>query len=102
MEGTVRREDPSPRGVLNGKLLLGLGLLGGLGVFIAVSGSHKEAVAEPENLTTAAIQVNPSELIGPISDLIYGVGIEWTENGNRILDPATGMLREDMISQLKP
>jgi len=53
-------------------------------------------------LTTAEIVVRPSQRVAPISPYIYGASVEWVENGNRILDPASGQLRADIVSLLKP
>jgi hypothetical protein len=35
------------------------------------------------------IDVRPDQAQGGISPLIYGMGLEWVENGNRILDPGS-------------
>lgn len=48
------------------------------------------------------IDVRPDQPQGAISTLIYGMGLEWVENGNRILDPATGALRPEIVTLLKP
>jgi alpha-N-arabinofuranosidase len=84
------------------KLLAALSLLGGIASCIALGSSRKHASPQPESLTTALIEVHPGDQLGPISNLIYGVGLEWTENGNRILDPKSGELRADMVSRLAP
>lgn len=37
-----------------------------------------------------------------MSPLIFGATVEWTENGNRIFDPAAGKLRADILDALRP
>ena len=51
---------------------------------------------------TASITVHPSIHTGMVSDLLFGAGVEWTENGNRIFDPTSRSNRIDIIAALKP
>ncbi len=51
---------------------------------------------------TASIVVHPSVSNGKVSDLLFGVGVEWTENGNRIFDPNAHSVRKDIVSVLQP
>jgi alpha-L-arabinofuranosidase len=51
---------------------------------------------------TASITVHPSIHTGTVSDLLFGAGVEWTENGNRIFDRASHSNRPDIVSALKP
>ncbi len=62
----------------------------------------RPAAVASQPLSAARITVDTKAELGSISDLIYGVGLEWTENGNRILDPQSGELRREMIDGLKP
>jgi alpha-N-arabinofuranosidase len=48
------------------------------------------------------ISVHPEQALGDISPLIFGAGVEWTEDGNRILDPKTGRMRADALELLRP
>src|SRR5581483_1311208 len=59
------------------------------------------AVVAAEQIPAGQIVVNTSSPSGPISPLIYGVGIEWIERGNGLLN-ASGSLRADVVALLKP
>jgi len=48
-----------------------------------------------------SITVHPEKSAGTISPYIYGVGIEWIDYGNFILDPKSGSLRRELIEPLK-
>ncbi len=48
------------------------------------------------------IAVNPKVGHGPISPYLFGMGIEWTENGDRVLNPTTGKLRPEIMNLLVP
>lgn len=39
---------------------------------------------------------------GPVSPYLYGVGVEWTENGNGIWDSARNEIRPDVVALLQP
>ena len=52
--------------------------------------------------TPAAITLRPAESRGDVSPYIYGVALEWTENGTRVFDPAAGRLRPEVMDLLKP
>ena len=49
-----------------------------------------------------SITVQATQDLGAISPLLYGVGIEWPEHGNGILDPSSGAVRSDVVNMLKP
>jgi alpha-L-arabinofuranosidase len=51
---------------------------------------------------TASITVHPSLHTGAVSDSLFGVGVEWTENGNRIFDSTSRSNRTNVILALKP
>ena len=67
-------------------------------LLILAAGRTQKTVA----LTTGLIKVAPSQTEGEISPYIYGASVEWTENGNRILDPATHLLRPEIMKLLQP
>ncbi len=75
-------------------------LLGMSGVLILTFASScaQNAVVFSE----AEIKVFPSQPQGEISPLLYGASVEWTENGNRILDSDHGQLRPEVMNLLKP
>jgi len=50
----------------------------------------------------ATIRVDTRAPSTPVSPLIFGATVEWTENGNRIFDPAAGKLRVDILNALRP
>jgi alpha-N-arabinofuranosidase len=53
-------------------------------------------------LSVGLIVVDPAGIRREISPLVFGLGVEWVENGNRLLDPASGRLRAELIAKLKP
>jgi len=53
-------------------------------------------------LAPATINVDPSEGLGDVSPYIFGVALEWTENGTRVFDPAAGRLRPEIMEALRP
>ena len=53
-------------------------------------------------LAIARIVVDPVGTRREISPLVFGLGLEWVENGNRLLDPASGRLRDEVVARLKP
>ena len=50
----------------------------------------------------ANIMVRPSISEGEISPFIYGLSVEWLDDGNGILSPNTGMPRPEVMDLLKP
>jgi alpha-N-arabinofuranosidase len=48
------------------------------------------------------IAVNPTVVHGAISPYIFGMGIEWTGNGDGVVDPTTGELRPEIMNLLVP
>jgi alpha-N-arabinofuranosidase len=54
--------------------------------------------APPQN----KISVDVNQRSGRISEYIYGASVEWVENGNRLIDPATHTLRPEILSLLSP
>ncbi len=53
-------------------------------------------------ISEARIVVHPSQVGGEISPLIFGAGLEWTENGNRVFDRDAGRIRPDVVGALVP
>lgn len=51
---------------------------------------------------TARIDVYPTVVQGSISPYVYGLGVEWVDNGNGMLDPATGTVRPAILNLLTP
>jgi len=47
------------------------------------------------------IWVRPDKILHPISPLLFGVGIEWTENGNGLVDE-NGRITRELIEAIKP
>jgi len=60
------------------------------------------ASAQPRTSRSARIVVHTGESEGEISPYIYGLGLEWLDNGNGVLDPTTHTLRTDILSLLQP
>lgn len=54
------------------------------------------------NVMANSITVQATQDLGAISSLLFGVGVEWPEHGNGILNPDTGLVRSDVITLLKP
>ncbi len=52
--------------------------------------------------TAEHIAVNPKVGHGAISPYLFGMGIEWTQNGDRVLNPTTGKLRPEIMNLLIP
>lgn len=84
-------------------------LLGLLTVFLLAawrlghpSVSRKRSVTTNPPMTVGRIDVHPSRELGEISPLIYGTGIEWTDDGNGIFDRNRGTVRSDVLDALKP
>src|SRR6267143_2195820 len=67
-----------------------------------VPNAANSADSSDRPLATGRIIVHSSRQLGEISPLIYGVGIEWTDDGNRIFDPGRGALRQEVLDALKP
>ena len=57
---------------------------------------------EPEAALPGRIVVEAGAPSGEISPLIYGAAVKWVENGNRLLDPASGRLRPELVEKLGP
>jgi alpha-N-arabinofuranosidase len=74
--------------------------LGFMGIFTLASKRNVPPPSEP--LASAEIKISPAQPLGKISPYIFGASVEWTENGNRIFDPARGELRPEIMSGLKP
>jgi alpha-N-arabinofuranosidase len=74
--------------------------LGLSGMFMLVLKSNR--ARSNDVVTVTPITVYPGQHQGEISPLIYGAGVEWTENGNRIFDPDQGRSRPEIIGLLKP
>ena len=53
------------------------------------------------SLPRASITVDARAAGPPISPYLYGVAVEWIDNGNVILDPKTRLLRPDLVDPLK-
>jgi len=78
-------------------VVLGAAVFGLLWLFPRTKADANDAPPEP-----GEIDVRPNQTQGAISPLIYGMGLEWVENGNRILDPGTGRLRPEVLRLLSP
>lgn len=59
-------------------------------------------VVRGSTLAKANIVVHPALSQGEISQYIYGLGLEWLDNGDGVLDSTTGTLRQDLLQLLTP
>lgn len=59
------------------------------------------AAMAAQSSTAARIAVNPSAAGNSVSPLLFGCGIEWAENGNRIFDPNARRNRPEVVAALK-
>ncbi|MFO7693753.1 MAG: alpha-L-arabinofuranosidase C-terminal domain-containing protein, partial [Vicinamibacterales bacterium] len=66
-------------------------------MFVAVS-----CPAGGQAAREGSIVVRPSRSVAPVSPLLFGAAVEWTDNGNGIFDPARASLREDVLDLLRP
>lgn len=79
----------------------------GVAIVVAFAGllliaSKRESLPRSRALGAAKISIYPNQSLGKISPYIYGASVEWTENGNRIFDPARDRLRPDILQALEP
>jgi alpha-N-arabinofuranosidase len=80
--------------------LLTVGLVLILVVLVRAVQHHAEPPPAPPG--PATIRVNTRATTLEVSPLLFGATVEWTENGNRIFDPAAGKLRTDILDALRP
>jgi alpha-N-arabinofuranosidase len=81
-----------------------------LGLFCVVFGgaqscpppSPDDADKPGPPLPEARVVVHSDRPASEVSPLVLGAGVEWTENGNGIFDPAAGQVRSDVVDALKP
>ncbi len=76
--------------------------LPGLLLLVGCSGAGSTSSVARGAVGPATISVYTGAGRRAISPLIFGVNIEWTENGNRILDPRSQQLRSEILAQLAP
>ena len=55
--------------------------------------------ATPEHATVA---IDASRVLRPVSPLLFGMHIEWVENGNGLLEADRPVLRSDVLGLLTP
>ncbi|MCP4656190.1 MAG: hypothetical protein GY856_12325 [bacterium] len=56
----------------------------------------------PPRTETARVEIDPARLLHQVSPLLFGMHIEWVEDGNGLLDPVRPVLRTEVIDRLRP
>ncbi len=86
-------------------LVLGAGTaaLAAVGTRLRSADESPAQPATPRRLRQGApgqITVDSAVVRGEVSSLLFGCGLEWTDHGNFIYDPATHMLRREVLDAL--
>jgi alpha-N-arabinofuranosidase len=72
---------------------------------VSASGPER-AVTKQEELRAspgrATVAIDATSVLGPVSPLLFGMHIEWVENGNGLLEPDRPVLRSEVLELLRP
>jgi alpha-L-arabinofuranosidase len=64
--------------------------------------SSPAAVSAPRITGTAQVHIDADQVVRDVSSLLFGMHIEWVENGVGLLDPRRGTLRREVVDLLQP